>query len=313
VNLPQGYSARPAVRADLEDVTALIDAWDVLHFGEANANREGLQYNWGSPWVDLARDVRVIHTTAGALAAYVLHASPDPAARYETDAFVHPAHQGRGLGSAIVTWAEAKTRSQLAPGTSLPLWDAASVTDMEGLRLLETNGYGHIRTFFQMRIDLDPSFDAGPVPDGVIVRRYVEGVDDRAAHATLDEAFSTHFGYVSEPFEEWWEHQRAEETFDPSLGFVAEVDGEVVGASINGVIDGTGWIYEIGVRHAWQGRGIGRALVRHSFGMFAADGVGVARLGVDTENVKGALELYRSVGMRPVREWRVFEKSIASN
>ena len=42
--------------------------------------------------------------------------------------------------------------------------------------------------------------------------------------------------------------------------------------------------------------------------MFAADGIRVGRLGVDTENVTGALELYRSIGMRPVREWLVFEK-----
>ncbi len=313
MNLPQGYSERPAVPDDLDPVAALIDAWDMLHFGEAIANRQGVQYNWGSAWVELARDVRVILASDGTVAAYVSHSSPDPASRYETDAFVHPAHQGRGLGSALTMWAEAKTRSQLAPDTALPLWDATSATDTEGLRLLETNGYGHIRTFFQMRIDLDRSFDAGPVPEGVTVRRSVEGVDDRAAHAVLDEAFSTHFGYVSEPFEAWWEHQRAEDTFDPGLGLVADAGGQVVGASINGVIDGTGWIYEIGVRQAWQGRGIGRALVRHSFAMFAAAGVGVARLGVDTENVKGALELYRSVGMRPVREWRVFEKRIEAD
>ena len=97
----------------------------------------------------------------------------------------------------------------------------------------------------------------------------------------------------------------------PTLGFVAEADGQIVGASINGVIDGTGWVYELGVRQAWQGQGIGRALLRHTFAMFAANGVRVARLGVDTENATGALELYRSVGMRPVREWCVFEKSIA--
>jgi len=193
------------------------------------------------------------------------------------------------------------------------LWNATGAPNEGGVRLLESHGYGHIRTFWQMVVDLDPSFEAGPGPEGVTVRRYVEGADDRAAHAVLDEAFSTHFGYVSEPFEEWWEHQRSDETFDPSLGFVADMDGQIVGASINGLIDGTGWIYEIGVRQAWQRRGIGRALVRHSFAMFAALSVEVVRLGVDTENVKGALELYRSVGMREAREWRLFEKRIEAD
>lgn len=309
--LPPGYTSRPAKQEDLNDVAALIDAWDLSYFGDANANREGVLYEWGSPWVDLARDVRVIHAVDGALAAYVQHSTPDPAARYEVDAFVHPSHQGRGLGAAMLAWAEDKTRSQLASGAEIPLWNSTGAPDVRGLQLLQTNGFRHIRTFWQMFLDLDGTFEAGEAPAAVIIRPLERGLDERGAHETLDEAFSTHFGYFQESFEQWWEHQHADETFDPTLGFVAEADGRIVGASINDVIDGTGWVYELGVRQGWQRRGIGRALLRHTFAMFARDGVRVARLGVDTENVTGALELYRSVGMHPVREWRVFEKSIA--
>jgi mycothiol synthase len=311
VNLPPGYAARPATPDDLDDVAALIDAWDVAYFGDANANREGVQYEWGSPWVDLVRDVRLIHASDGALAAYVQHATPDPSARYEVDAFVHPSHQGRGLGAAMLAWTEDKTRSQLASGAGIALWNSTGEPDVRGLQLLKTNGYRHIRTFWQMLIDLDGTFETREAPAGVTIRPLEPGVDERGAHETLDEAFSAHFGYFQESFEPWWEHQHADETFDPTLGFVAEADGQIVGASINGVIDGTGWVYELGVRRAWRRRGIGRALLRHTFVMFAANGVRVGRLGVDTENVTGALELYRSVGMRPVREWCVFEKSIA--
>ena len=71
MNLPQGYEARPAVPEDLDSVAALLDAWDLAFFGDANANREGVQYGWGAPWVDLVRDVRVIHASDGGLAAYV--------------------------------------------------------------------------------------------------------------------------------------------------------------------------------------------------------------------------------------------------
>jgi len=314
VNLPEGYTARSAVGHDLDAVAALWDAWDLAYFGETDgSNRVGLQYEWGSPWVDLERDTRVVQMGDGTLAAYVFDAKRDPGDRFDVGAVVHPAHEGRGIGSAILAWTEEKSRAQLAPSMSMPLWNATGAPNEGGIRLFEAHGYRHVRTFRQMVIDLDPSFEAGPAPGNVTVRGYVEGADDRAAHAVLDEAFSTHFGYISEPFEEWWEHQRADETFDPSLGFVAEADGQIVGASINGSIDGTGWIYEIGVGQAWQRRGIGRALVRHSFALFAAAGVKVARLGVDTENVKDALGLYRSVGMREAREWRVFEKRIEAD
>ena len=42
--------------------------------------------------------------------------------------------------------------------------------------------------------------------------------------------------------------------------------------------------------------------------MLAARGITEARLGVDTENETGAVELYRSVGHDAVREHRVVEK-----
>ena len=163
-----------------------------------------------------------------------------------------------------------------------------------------------------MLIDLDERSTPATSPP-VSASAAVEPGDERGAYETMDEAFSTHFGYFQEPFEQWWEHQFADESFDPALGFVAEADGQIVGASINGVIDGTGWVMSWASARRGSGRGIGRALLRHTFAMFAADGVRVVRLGVDTENVTGALELYRSLGMRPVREWRVFEKRIEAD
>jgi mycothiol synthase len=314
VNLPEGYAARPGTREDLDPIATLWDTWDQAYFGETgSANREELQYEWGAPWVDLERDTRVVHAHGGTLAAYVLHTERDPGDRFEVGAVVHPEHEGRGIGSAILTWTEEKTQAQLAPGSQMPVWNGTGAPNTSGLRLLQRNGYQHIRTFWQMILDLDPSFEAGPAPSGVVVRRNVVGVDDRDGYSAAEEAFATHFGYVPESFETWWQRGEADETFDPGLGLVAEVDGRIVGASMNGVIDGTGWVYELGVRPEWQRRGIGRALLRHTFSMFAAAGIRVARLGVDTENATGALELYRSLGMRPIREWRLFEKRIEAD
>ena len=310
MNLPQGYTARPAVPDDLEAVVAMVDAWDLTYFGEAdNANRAGLQYDWGAPWVDVERDTRLVFASDGSLAAYAIHFRPEPAPRYEAWGLVHPSHEGRGVGSAILDWAEGKSRAE-AGRERYPVWNATGAPNVSGLSLLADRGYRHIRTFFQMRMDLEPTFVAGAPPEDVSIRRLVVGADERRVHAVLDHAFTGHFGYVAEPFEGWWEHQFADETFDPSLSVVAEVNQEIVGASLNGVTEGTGWVYELGVLPGWRRRGIGRALLRATFAMFAAGGLARARLGVDTGNEHGALELYRSAGMRPVREWRVFEKHL---
>jgi mycothiol synthase len=72
-------------------------------------------------------------------------------------------------------------------------------------------------------------------------------------------------------------------------------------------------VFELGVLPEMQGRGIGRALLRHSFAMLAGRGIPKGRLGVDTENSTGAVELYRSIGMTPASERRVVEKLIAAD
>ena len=313
MNLPPGFTSRPATSVDLDEVASLLEAWELAHFGETDATRSELQFEWGAVWVDITRDTRLIRNADGELAAYAEHASPDPAHRFEVFGPVHPCFEGRGLGSAILDWAEAQTRSRLAPGSATRLWNTAPAGDSAAIRLLEGNGYERIRTFRQLAIDLDDAFDAGPLPDDVTIRPFESPEDGPAAFAVLDAAFATHFGYWEETFEQWWMQQQADETWDPSLGLVAERVGAIIGYSNNGVIEGTAHVYELAVVPERQGGGIGRALVRHSFAMFAARGIRKGRIGVDTENATGAAELYRSIGMEPVREHHVFEKRLAAD
>ncbi len=312
MNLPPGFTSRPATPDDLDDVVALIQAWEIAHFGETEAVRSMLQYEWAAAWFDLERDAELIYDDDGLLVAYAQHATPDDGERFEAYGPDRPGFEGRGLGSAIVDWSEDRTRARLDPGSETRLWNSTPAEDVRAARLLEARGYTPIRTFRQMTIDLDPSFDSGTLPDGVAIRPFEAEVDGPAAFAVVNAAFVTHFGYFEETFEEWWAQQHSDETWDPSLGLVAERDGTIVGYSNNGVIDGTGYVFELGVDPQHQGRGIGRALLRRSFASFAARGIRTGRLGVDTQNVTGAHELYRSVGMKPVREHIVVEKRIQS-
>jgi mycothiol synthase len=312
MNLPPGFTSRPATPDDLDAVAALRDAYDIAHVGVAEANRAALQFEWAAPWLELSRDVRLIHGEDGSLAAYVQHSTPDPSSRYEVQAAVAPRFEDRGLGSAIIDWTEAQTRSRLPVGASTPLWNMAASGNARAFSLFASRGYVPIRTFWEMAIELDPSFDAGPLPEGVTIRRFVVDVDGPAAVAAMNAAFTTHFGYHEETFEEWLAQQRSDETWDPTMELVAELDGRIVGASNNGVIEGKGYVFELGVLPECQGRGIGKALLRHSLAMFAAMGITAGRLGVDSENVTGAVQLYRSVGMEPSQERRVVEKRVES-
>jgi len=313
VKLPPGFTSRPATLSDLDDVAALVREWELKYVGESEAARAMLQYEWGAAAFEMERDTRVIHTADGALAAFAQHSTPGPELlRYDAFGPVDPGFEGRGLGTAIVDWTEAETRARLAEGSTARLWNSVQAGNQGAIALLDTYGYAVIRSFWQMAMDLDDSFDAAGVPEGVTIRPIVMAVDGPAAQSVLNTAFRSHFGHVEETFEGWLAQQEADDTWDPTLGLLAEVDGTIVGFSNNGVIDGVGYVFELGVLPEMQGRGIGRALLRHSFAMLAGRGIAKGRLGVDTQNVTGAVELYRSVGLAPVSEHRVEEKLIAA-
>ncbi len=104
--------------------------------------------------------------------------------------------------------------------------------------------------------------------------------------------------------------------FRPDLTFIAMEGEQVAGVCINVVNRETnerqgtneGWIQDLGVRRAWRKRGLASALLCASMRAFKADGLDDAMLGVDTENLTGALKLYQRLGFSPVRRFINFEK-----
>ena len=90
---------------------------------------------------------------------------------------------------------------------------------------------------------------------------------------------------------------------------LAEVGGVVVGETAWVEAGADGYIPSVGVLASHRRRGIGRALLRATFVRIAEAGLANATLSVDSENTTGAVGLYRSVGMEPVRESHVFERT----
>jgi len=142
------------------------------------------------------------------------------------------------------------------------------------------------------------------------VRRYGEG-DGDALLATLNEAFA------DDPF--WQEVTPSSfrafylgaRGFDPALWLLAWDGDELAGLSLaypeREADAALGWIATLGVRLPWRRQGLGEALLRLSFSDLYARGLRRVGLGVDAQNVTGALRLYERVGMRAIRRsdnWR---------
>jgi ribosomal protein S18 acetylase RimI-like enzyme len=71
-----------------------------------------------------------------------------------------------------------------------------------------------------------------------------------------------------------------------------------------------GWVSALGVRRPWRKRGLGLALLRHAFNEFYRRGKRKVGLGVEAQNLTGALRLYDSAGMRVDQAYDDFEKEL---
>jgi len=66
----------------------------------------------------------------------------------------------------------------------------------------------------------------------------------------------------------------------------------------------------ISVGRPWRRRGLARALILSSLRILKERGMTEAALGVDTENISGALRLYERCGFRPARSGAVYRKPL---
>jgi mycothiol synthase len=156
--------------------------------------------------------------------------------------------------------------------------------------------------------------EAPPVPAGIELRTFEDGNEDEL-YAAFCDAFASHPGRIEDPAA-WWQERRHNESagFDPTLWLLALEADSVVGFSLGrerldeGVR--SGYVGDVGVRPAWQGRGLGHALLARSLVEFRRRGLASASLDVDAENTSGALALYRKVGMRPEPAFTIWGKPI---
>ena len=192
----------------------------------------------------------------------------------------------------------------------VPVWGYAASTDEPATEAYRSSGFTVIRHAFSMRIELPERPVAVEWPEGVEVRRWRDG-DDPVFHSALQDAFSEHFGFEPRPYDEWLHAVNAQADTNRSLWFLALAGGEVAGVLVcswHSSGDRTyGWVNELGVRNPWRRRGLGLALLRHAFAELGRLGANRVGLGVDAENVTGAVRLYERAGMHVTRRYDTWE------
>jgi mycothiol synthase len=321
VSLEIEFVDRAVTRADGEAVVALANACSLALTGKPDLTTEELLNDWTVPGFSPADDTRALLTPDGRMMGYAdLWGHQSPYVRLRSWVRVHPEFRGRGLGTWLNRWVERRARSLLprAPeGARVTLETATPVADRAALELLAELGFTQVSAFRLMETALDAEPAEPRWPEGVTVRAAAEA-DDEAVYRARCAAFKDHRGHVDAPFEQGfahWKHvMKGDPFYDRLLWFVAEQDGEVAGFvySFNGTGDNPkmGWVHSLGVLRPWRRKGLGRALLLHSFRAFRELGLKRAGLGVDADSLTGATRLYEQAGMQAVEEYLSFEKEL---
>jgi ribosomal protein S18 acetylase RimI-like enzyme len=308
---------RPATLDDIPAVVAVGRACDLQDIGEVDVQEDWVHDEWVRPHFDPLTDAWVVVEPGGEVVAATYTWDREPHTLFDSAGWVHPAHRGRGIGTALVLAVEGRALRDLAevPAGSAPRvlqsFDAdasgAHDPDASGARvLLEELGYSPEREYLHMEIDVPDGFVAGEAPVGIVVRPRTEA-DDRDIVAVMADAFDDPWDY-----EEARQEFVASTTYDPSLWFIALDRDEAVGALFGYMTNGRGQISALGVRAAWRRRGIAQALLRAAFVRFRDRGVFSVRLNVDRDNTTGATHLYERAGMSLRRRWLMVAKTMTA-
>jgi len=238
---------------------------------------------------------------------------------YTTFGFMLPEWRRKRIGTAMFNHSERRLREIAAAHTdSGPRFFQGWCDETEKgmMTLLENAGYKPVRYGFSMTRDLSEPFPDAPMPEGLDVRP-VEKEHLRAIFDADMEAFRDHWGFTppSENRFDGWINQHG---FDPSLFKVAWDGNEVAGAVQNFVnaeenIEYNrkrGYTEGIFTRRPWRRRGLAKSLIVQSMKMFKEMGMTETALGVDAENLSGALRLYQSCGYKKVKMSITLRKEI---
>jgi mycothiol synthase len=238
---------------------------------------------------------------------------------------VLPEWRRKGIGSALLHFNEERLRQvavQLKGSGELPT-DAACLLDnftssseTARMNLLEQHGYTPVRYAFEMvRPDLENIPDL-QLPAGVEIRP-VKQEHLRQIWEASNEAFRDHWGYIPDPWVEFKSFIDSPE-FDPTLWRVAWQDDQIAGMVLSFIDKDQNEMYgrrrgyteNICVRRPWRKQGLAKALIASSLLALKERAMSEAGLGVDAENISGALYLYEYMGFRVVKRSTIYRKPL---
>ena len=163
---PAGYSFRAPAPEDLGAVGDVLVADELHDAGETTLGENFVRQEWSRAHFDLATDAWVAVDAAGGVVGYAQVATVEDDV-VDSWGVVHPAHRGRGIGSALIAGSKNEARSLVADPATLRLRHAVNAGDAAVAAILDGRGFRPVHHFWHMQIDLDRATGPGATPDGI--------------------------------------------------------------------------------------------------------------------------------------------------
>jgi mycothiol synthase len=297
---------RPATLDDVDLVYQLISRQNILDYGESLTTHDDLCKTWKSSDFNLQTDTLLAFSPEGQPAGYA-------ELQDKTNLSIYLANnvQEMEFASRLLCLMQDKALSQKAGAETL--YGRVSENNKTLKQAFESNGYTSNLSFLIMEIVLTEHLQTPQWADEINIRTFIRDQDEQATYQTDEEAGEDKGYHSPLSYADWIKRMGIDrESFDPNIWFLACKGNEIVGVALNFIAreTSTGWVDHLSVRRSCRNKGIGKALLLHTFREFYRKGIQRVKLSVDSKSLTNAPQLYESAGMKTIQQYHIFKKEV---
>lgn len=314
--LPGGWSLRRPTLDDVPDILKMVHASDIAAVGAPDYPAEEVREMLTAPNTDMAEDSWVAVDADGVIVGWAYPHNPTGGDRDFLEVYAWPRRGEPALRPLLdLSLARAAVRGARFGHDPYTVRAGAIPTEKPWIGVLTDAGFTFVKMHARMTLSLRDVAATPPEPPAGVTVRPVDHTDEaemRRFHACVEEAFRDTDHHATD-YPTFRAEIAGESTVSWDEWLVAEVDGAWAGVLRSSDVDAEdngGWVKALAVLRPYRRRGVGAALLRHAFAIYAAKGRAEAGLGVDMANPTSAARLYRAVGMHPLYEANIYQRTV---